>query len=259
MDHILAVYLEKGLYGEELSFERASACFWGFLAFFPEYERSLPLAHRALTSWQRQHLGGEGTPVPKEAAALIAAELRTMGDDQSALLVELIFDCYLRSAEWSSLRCADVVSDGPSVALLLGVAERGEKTKTGPNQGVVVDAPAVAADLLERARSKPPEAHVFDISPEAFRKQWLRAKQAANLSFLGPPHDLRHAGASRDVEEKARSLEQVRRRGRWKQLDSVQRYTKTWILVRERSKLSPEQLAKAASLLQERWQRKLPS
>ena len=53
---------------------------------------------------------------------------------------------------------------------------------------------------------------------------------ALGLSWVGPPHTLRHSGASRDVATKAKSLEEVRRRGRWSQPKSVQRYTKTHLL-----------------------------
>jgi hypothetical protein len=84
---------------------------------------------------------------------------------------------------------------------------------------------------------------------------WSQAAEEAGLGWIGPPHDLRHGGASRDVELQTRSLEHVRRRGRWSVMSSVQRYTKTWLLVRERSKMTNTQLLKAQELLEARPKR----
>eukprot|EP00972_Heterocapsa_arctica_P110581 16282724-Heterocapsa_arctica.AAC.1 len=56
------------------------------------------------------------------------------------------------------------------------------------------------------------------------------------LSFAGPPHAIRHSGPSEDLARQRCSLEEVRRRGRWKGMDSVQRYTKTFALTRFRAK-----------------------
>ena len=72
-----------------------------------------------------------------------------------------------------------------------------------------------------------------------------------------PPHDLRHSGAARDVAAGTRTLEQVRRRGRWVSMDSVQRYTKTWLLVRQRQRLSPQHRDEGARLLQIRGPRSI--
>ena len=54
----------------------------------------------------------------------------------------------------------------------------------------------------------------------------------SRVPFAGPPHSIRHSGPSEDLSQNIASLETVRRRGRWKALESVQRYTKTFALVR---------------------------
>ena len=43
---------------------------------------------------------------------------------------------------------------------------------------------------------------------------------------LGPPHDLRHAGASDDLLSGHRALGEVKERGRWAADGSVRRYAK---------------------------------
>ena len=120
-----------------------------------------------------------------------------------------------------------------------------------------MDSQAVTRELAELISTKADSDKIFDMSPDDFRTKWAAAKQQLGLAHLGPPHDLRHGGASRDVEAGTRSLEQVRRRGRWKQLSSVQRYTKTWVLVRERARLTAEQLDRAATLIKERSHRNI--
>ena len=252
IDRALTIFLEKGLYEQLFAFDRANAVFFGLLAIFPELGRKLPTAHRAWKAWERQNLGGEGAPIPEQAVELVAHWFAQSDRHDLDLLVRLIFDCYLRSSDWEKLRKEDIYRSGETVAIILGVSERGEKAKTGPNQGVIVDCPLIAEALWSKAQALQPGAVLFSTSPEAFRQQWTRAKAATGLSWIGPPHDLRHGGASRDVEAGTRSLEQVRRRGRWKILDSVQRYTKTWLLVRERGRLTPQQIVQAEELQQER-------
>lgn len=62
-----------------LSFEQASSTFHRLLAFFPDAHGSLRLAFKALCSWQRQHVFGEGSPIPCEGVYAIASYLRSCG------------------------------------------------------------------------------------------------------------------------------------------------------------------------------------
>jgi len=57
------------------------------------------------------------------------------------------------------------------------------------------------------------------------------------MPLLAPPHSLRHSGPARDVLNNTRSLEEIRRRGRWASLKSVQRYTKSHLLIHRESLL----------------------
>jgi hypothetical protein len=255
IDMAMMIYLERSLYNEELSFDQANCMFYGMLAIFPGLSSKIPVAARAIQAWRRQHIAGEGVPIPVEAMLLVAECFRKEGSGVLGLLVELIFDCYLRAGDWAKLRKEDCfVSDG-KLALILGSAERGEKAKTGYNQGVVIDSTIVADELRARVETLASGEFIFPCSADVFRKEWSRAAKSCSLEWIGPPHDLRHGGASRDVEEKSRTLEEVRRRGRWKSLESVQRYTKTWLLVRERSKMSTPMLAEARKLLLARGER----
>jgi hypothetical protein len=149
-------------------------------------------------------------------------------------VIALSYDCYLRSQDWRELRAADVHTDGASVALLFGVQERGQKSKTGTNQGVVVSRSWIACMLLAVRAGVSAEGRVFSFSQSSFRDGWQRFWAGENCSFQRAVHDIRHAGAANDVGSGRRRLEGVQRRGRWKHLASCYRYAKTHLLVRAR-------------------------
>ena len=144
---------------------------------------------------------------------------------------------------------SDIIDDGQCVGFMLGVGDRGVRTKTGRHQGVLLHAPALQKIWRQRKREKPASAKAISLSADAVRAAWRDAKIATGLEWIGPMHSLRHAGASRDIAEGARTLEQVRRRGRWQLLSSVQRYTKTHVLAQQRSRMTPEQLQRGRELL----------
>ena len=146
------------------------------------------------------------------------------------------------------LRAQDVYFDESEVVIILGVAERGERVKTGRNQGIKIDAKVLQAEWKARKLLLRPEDAFFPFSPEHFRRRWHAAKAALGWSWGGPPHHLRHAGAARDIEKKLRTLEEVRIRGRWKHLESVQRYSKTYLYNRVLSELLPHLLARGQEL-----------
>ena len=76
------------------------------------------------------------------------------------------------------------------------------------------------------------------------------AVDALQLHGVGPPHSLRHSGAAEFVA-RGGPLESCRRRGRWSALSSVQRYTKTQVLVESRSRLDEHARARAEAF----WKR----
>ena len=83
------------------------------------------------------------------------------------------------------------------------------------------------------------------MSQAKVRQRWHRELRKLKLPFAGPLHAIRHSGPSEDLARGLLSLEAVRRRGRWKSLDSVQRYTKTFALTRFRAR-TPDDTAELA-------------
>ena len=249
IDVNLADRLSFECYHNEREFWYGNELFYGFKAVFPQEGASLPLSHRALKGWERFSVINEGVPIPQEAVIVLAQELQKAGQLEASLLVLTGMDCYFRGGEWEMILNKDIIVDDDRVGFLLGVGERGERTKTGRHQGVLLDAPALKEQWRQRKQKRAPDAPAFEITADALRKAWRQAKKDAQLEWVGPLHGLRHAGASRDIEEGTRTLEQVRRRGRWQLLSSVQRYTKTHVLAQQRSLLTQAQLQSARELL----------
>ena len=61
------------------------------------------------------------------------------------------------------------------------------------------------------------------------------------LEGLGPPvpYQLRHSGASSDRSSGLRSLDEIRKRGRWRSIASVDRYEKGGRVAEQLNRLAP--------------------
>ena len=188
---------------------------------------------------------------------VIALWMRDQGYMDEALVCETAMDVYWRAGEWEALCNRDVLDDGTAVAFLLGDGDRGLRTKTGRFQGVILDSAALTDTWRAKQQDKGgrPDERVFNFHMQHFKKVWDYANKFSNLDWIGTPHALRHAGAARDVEQNTRSLEAVRRRGRWRAADSVARYTKTWLLIQARARAPPDLFAQGKNLVSERGAR----
>jgi len=231
IDLALLKFLGKGCYYDQKHPQQGVLAVNGFVYVFPEASRRLPLAWRATRGWGSFTALKEGGPTSLQLLACMEQALCESGNPkamESANAMILAADGYLREQDFLGLQCRDVVFSGTTVAILLGIGSRGESTKTGRDQGVVFDAP-ICFDILQcMTKGKSPSDRVFSITGHEYRYWWSWAskKVTGDKHFAGPPHSARHTGASRDLSEGYRSLEDVMKRGRWQALASVHRYAK---------------------------------
>ena len=238
-DTAMANYLSSLCYLHRSSVGVGNAVFFGFLHVYEDHRDKMPQAARALKSWLRMAAQGEGKPLARTTIACIALWMIRHGKLYESILVLLSFDCCLREQDWSLLRTEDIHFDGVGASLALGVRARGETVKTGSDQGVVLRFGFVMA-LLQAAVDVAADGDlVFPLTPATFRKRWWEALASLGLEWCGPPHGLRHSGAS-DYVESGFTLEATRRRGRWRSAAAVQRYTKLHDLVRHRAQAGPD-------------------
>ena len=235
LDTALANYLDDICFIKRLGFAYGSKTYSGLMNLAPELKGRCPRAARALMSWQRLANSSEGGPIPSAALGLLVRHFIDEGrfvELYAALLAE---DGFLRESDWESVAgcdvlCHEVPGGVPRVALRLGSGARGLSTKTGPDHGVLIEGEFVRWWTWFLAEQTDAKAKLVPIDQIAFRRAWQRAWAALGLD-MGPPHSLRHSGPARAVLEGTMDLESIRRRGRWQSLKSVQRYTKTQLLL----------------------------
>jgi len=245
LDAVLSDYIDMLYYSEESepqSFSKASFALNGLAYVDPKLRGKLQDAWRSLVSWQKLTPPGEGKPIPVEALAYIANHLRRKGEEEAALMVEVATDGWLRSQDLSLLRYEDVaVSTCPTtgerlISLSLGSVERGERTKTGPRQGVLMDFPGLGDRLMKHRSSMKKQDKLFKTSSAKLGKLWRKAMEELGLD-LGPFHSIRHSGPSRDHLLGYRDLTAIMKRGRWRVAASVNRYSKSHTYVTQLSRV----------------------
>ena len=95
-------------------------------------------------------------------------------------------------------------------------------------------------DYFSNSREKrSPNSPIFSVSRETVAR---RVKRACDLLGIDCPvlPRLRHTGPANDTLRGTKSLEQIRRRGRWASLKSVERCSKTAHIVADLAHLDPE-------------------
>jgi len=243
-DLALADYMAYMAYSEDRAVGHGRTIFSAVTCIFPEHIGNLRFSERALKGWERMFVAGEGAATTWQCVGAIAARMRVSGHSLGADLVLCAADLYLGSSDWALVKREDVVGvfseERPNeLAVLLGVAERGESTKTGTRQGVRPDRIGVSRILSRLRACTPPGCSVFPIDPSVLRNWWNSA--CAELGYdPGPIHTLRHVGPAHDMAAldgcpPYRTLTQVRVRGRWRAKTSVLRYAKTHALLAARA------------------------
>jgi hypothetical protein len=237
-DRALTKYLNYMCYVCNKSPQAGAYLMSGYAYVCPEESSIMHRAWKTLKAWQRGHVGGEGSPETEESMGCLMQAMDLLGYTEEADALRLALDSYLRTAELFALCAEDIVVDAsktgvPDVALRLGVVERNESTKTGVRQGVRLDWPGTVDIVIKRAGNRSGGTKLFNTDAPSYRRAWKDAEALVQTwrgceSFrVGPPHSVRHTGASRDAAAAYRSLWQIQRRGRWSSEKSVMRYAKT--------------------------------
>ena len=185
--------------------------------------------------------------------------LHAAGREDLAVLLMLMMECYCRPGEPLRIRCCDMVEGDSSqrglqaAAILLHPFECGIPSKNQEyDQTVLLDLPrhaALTTALVRMARGRHPHALLFERAPPTLRPIMNKLAEALLLEGLGAPHPyrLRHTGASHDFVSKARTLEQIQKKGRWRDPRSLRKYEHGGRMNELLQRLSPEQRAHARS------------
>ena len=168
--------------------------------------------------------------------AAIAVTLTFQGHRDMAVFMLMGLGTYARPSELLGLRQKDLIPPVRGVSkfgsLLIAPEEIGATTKTGESDdSVLLDCAwmpwldRLVSELHSRNRHQ--SSAVFDFDYPEFCAAFQGAVAELSMTHLNiVPYAWRHSGPSIDRARNLRSLQEVQKRGRWRQAKSVNRYEK---------------------------------
>ena len=144
---------------------------------------------------------------------------------------------------------APVAGAGPQFqkfSVIIKDQDQGPPDKTGTfDNTLILDNPATESwlgPLLHRlAKHRGRDHHLFNFTKEDFRKEFEVAAKLLGLKGV-VAYQLRHGGASEDLNSKVRDYQPSSKRGRWRTDSSVRRYAKTGKIQKLLQELDPHVL-----------------
>jgi integrase len=191
----------------------------------PQLRRNIKSTLACLAGWTKLRPSRQHSPIPRDMAVAIATTLVAMGKVKMALAVMTSFEGLLRAQEVLSLRGVhvfppDLRYPGMHLSLLIIGA------KTGRLQYVTIQDPEVAR-LLQMTAPSSTMGLLFPFSYSTYLKYFKKAVAILGLPARFTPHGLRSGGATHLRLYQGASLEEVRFRGRWASLKSVDAYQRS--------------------------------
>jgi integrase len=220
---------------------------------FVQWKGFFTRSRRALRGWRKEMPAKSRLPMPSLVMAGMAMSMLAKGKYFFALRMVLDFDAYLRPGESSSLRGKDVIEPvrgaGKIYSKYMVVVrdqEQGVPDKVGVfDNSIALDSASrsfLGPLLVSRVKSmSSPEDLLHPFSNQDFRKEFNLACQGLGLPGLHP-YQMRHGGATEDLNMGARDYAMVKSRGRWFTDQSVRRYAKLGKVQQMLNQLSPGNL-----------------
>ena len=195
VDSLVSGYLHH-LYASGIPLYRGVATVYGLINADSRLHDHMRMSKLALRGWRRLTPSRSYPPLTWDSACVIALKLVEFNEIRAAIAVLVMFDCYLRIGEATSIRYCDVI-DASSARM--GSVYRGTsivlpRTKTGHNQSVVVRHPVVIQLLNHYILKDGIPAYgdkLFGLSAAKFRRLFKKATAALGLSSDYVPHSLR--------------------------------------------------------------------
>ena len=192
----------------------------------------------ALSGWEKRGPAASRAPPPKAGVMAIVGALLWGNRCLSATNVLLAFLAYARPGEVDSLRVRQAIAPSPSAGmanhwgLLIGPMENDNPAKSGEREeSILIDNNGFEfvneIVMPSLTQNRDPSSLLLPITPEDVVADWQWACQRLRIDKLDiSRYALRHAGASHEVLNNLRSLENIKLRGRWKTDSSMRRYLK---------------------------------
>ena len=195
----------------------------------------LDRAKTALKGFRRLAPGLSRAPLPWIGlCALVGAALH-INELEFAQCLIFLFRTYLRPSECLGLRVDQLVPPLPGSgtnfwALLLAPEEEAVPTKTKEfDESILLDNPELVClyPRFSTLKKRSGRDMVWSFDYRKFSSLFKRVSELAGLGQANlHPYMMRHGGASDDALRQTRSMEAIKRRGRWAADTSVKRYEK---------------------------------
>ncbi len=194
----------------------------------------LPRANKALAGWYKMSPEASVVPMPMSIAMAMAVEMEKLMPSVGLAFI-LGVDAYLRPCELLSLRGRDVIHPSPPsfphVAVVVKDADWRSTTKTGTTDESVrmdkLETGRVFKELLiPLAKSRPPASYLWTFNYKDMLRVFNAALVKLNIKGRWELYAMRHCGPSNERADNLRTLEESKRRGRWKSESSAARYEK---------------------------------
>jgi hypothetical protein len=205
-------------------------------------------ARDAMKGFRRLSPGFSRSPLPFCALCGLIGAAMIHGRRNLAVAFLVQFCGYLRPNEVLKITGEQFIapvkgSKSIHWALLLHPQELGQSSKTHEfDESLLLDWDIFGqlGPLLRTMRLANPTTPMFQMDYRNYLEGFKACVETADLGGLqAHPYSLRHGGASHDTLVGARSLDQVKARGRWRAEASVRRYEKHARILREAERMGP--------------------
>ena len=196
----------------------------------------------ALQAWKRRRPGNMRLPVPEEFIHDLAQHFLEYHRVDIAVALVLQMHCYLRPSEVLNLTtdhvCKPATRKYKHYAILVSPSSLGTRSKTGDTDDSVMIGDLPNFEWVGVCLGEYLKQVDYELFPQLSLSNYESALTAASRTLkyqphLIQPHVLRHTGPSNDIYHKRRDLFQVMKRGRWKAKNSVRRYEKHALLIKQ--------------------------
>ena len=215
---------------------------------------SLLRSRRALRGWRKEQPLQSRAPLPKLVVYGLCMKMIAHGKRTHALKTILDFDTYMRPGESQDLMKKHLVIPAPGAGPQFrwyGVIVRDYDELRLDKVGIFDNTLLLNSvergwlgDILHKhvKTLSRPNSKIFSFSSEDFRKTVSEMGKELGVDSIHP-YQLRHGGASDDLNAKSRDYLAVKARGRWSTDQSVRRYGKVGKIQQILNQLSPSVMA----------------
>ena len=224
-----------------------------WMHFRPKFSRlgqfHLPRAWRALRGWKILSPHRSRRPQALPIWCAIAWRMVARGQRSMGVFVLTCLSSYCRPGELLKVRRCDWIAPVRRVLLTWSVIlfpeEEGRSSKTGQyNDSILMDSSWLGFLNKDYEQMHDPRSTAcsWPFTYQQFVKEWKAVVAELGLERLRlVPYQLRHSGPSNDMARSYRSLEEAKKRGRWSQSKSMQRYERRGRLGQDYQTLTPLQ------------------